>query len=156
MNPADQNQQRRSNHHYRRRPSQTDRSIAAQFFTFGRSAFGSGETRPPRAIRQLAFDCLTTVRRRPKHWPQTIWSAGQGQGQSFIGVAFDAFVGWFDPDSTARQRLSEKHLDFGVDAPQVGCGAPLHRVKYRFLRPERERNAFRAWGPSSSAMTGHE
>ncbi len=69
--------------------------------------------------------------------------------QSFIGVAFAAFLRRLDPDSTARQRLSEKYLDFGVDASQVGHGAPLHRVKNRFFRPQREGNAFRAWGPSS-------
>lgn len=60
-----------------------------------------------------------------------------------------AFIRRLDPDSTARQRLAEKDLDLGVDAPQVGYGAPLHRVKNRFLRPERKGNAFRARGPSS-------
>jgi hypothetical protein len=61
--------------------------------------------------------------------------------------------GQFDPDTTARQRLAEKYLDFGVDAAQVGCGAPLHRVKNRALRAQREGNAFRTWGPSS---LGHD
>jgi hypothetical protein len=74
-------------------------------------------------------------------------------GRSFIGAAFAALVSRFDPDSTARQRLPEKHLDFGVHASQVGYRATLHRVNNRFLRPERERNAFRAWGPSS---LGHD
>jgi hypothetical protein len=73
--------------------------------------------------------------------------------RSFPGVALAGFARRLDPDSTARQRLAEQHLDFGVDAAQVGDGAPLHRVKNRFLRPEREGNAFRAWGPSS---LGHE
>jgi hypothetical protein len=58
-----------------------------------------------------------------------------------------------DPDATARQRLAEKDLDLGVDAAQVGYGAPFHRVKNRFLRPERKGNAFRARGPSS---LGHD
>jgi len=59
------------------------------------------------------------------------------------------FVRRLDPDSAARQRLTKKDLDLGVDAPQVGYGARFHRVKKRFLRPERKGNAFRARGPSS-------
>jgi hypothetical protein len=66
-------------------------------------------------------------------------------GQSFVAVAFTAFARRLDPDSGTRQRLAQ-HLDFGVDAPQVGNGAPFHRVKNRFLRPEREGHAFRAPG----------
>jgi hypothetical protein len=74
----------------------------------------------------------------------------QATRTSFTGITF---VRRLDPDSTARQRLPEKDLDLGVDAPQVGYGAPFHRVKNRFLRPERKGNAFRARGPSS---LGHD
>jgi hypothetical protein len=74
----------------------------------------------------------------------------QATRTSLTGITF---VRRLDPDSTARQCLAKKDLDLGVDASQVACGAPFHRLKNRFLRPERKGNAFRARGPSS---LGHD
>lgn len=88
-------------------------------------------------------------KRRPPLFGAFAGSARRTARQSFVGVIVADFVRQLDPDATARQRLAEQDLDFGVDAAQLGDRAPLHSVKNRFLRPEREGNAVRAWRPSS-------
>lgn len=52
-------------------------------------------------------------------------------GAAPLLIVAAVFVRRLDPDSAARRHLAEKDLDLGVDAPQVGYGAPFHRVKNR-------------------------
>jgi hypothetical protein len=69
-------------------------------------------------------------------------------------AAIPAVFGRLDLNPPTLQSLAQKHLDFGIDAPNICSSASFHRVEDRLLGPQGEGDTFRASGASTLSHDG--